>query len=88
MNEPCHLLWAKDSYKIFLKGEKSIIASTELILCFCSVEQAITKMMKGEHARLTLKSKATAGVEKFNIPSDTPVEYEVTLINFEKVRAL
>ena len=43
------------------------------------------KMTKQEHARLKLKSKATAGVEKFNIPSNTPVEYEVTLVNFEKV---
>ncbi len=51
-----------------------------------SVEQALTKMTKQEHAQLKLKSKATTGVEKFNIPANTPVEYEVTLINFEKVR--
>lgn len=43
-------------------------------------------MTKSEHAQLKLKSKATAGIEKFNIPANTPVQYEVTLINFEKVR--
>ncbi|CAF4681235.1 unnamed protein product, partial [Rotaria socialis] len=50
------------------------------------VEHALTKMTKNEHAQLKLKSKATAGVEKFNIPANTPVQYDVTLINFEKVR--
>jgi FK506-binding protein 4/5 len=50
------------------------------------VEQALTKMTKQEHAQLKLKSKATTGVEKFNIPANTPVEYEVTLINFEKAK--
>lgn len=52
---------------------------------FCSVEQAITKMTKNELAQLKLKSKATTGVEKFNIPANAPVEYDVTLLNFEKV---
>lgn len=52
---------------------------------FFSVEQAILKMTKGEHAQLKLKSKATTGVEKFNIPANTPVQYEVTLNSFEKV---
>jgi len=51
-----------------------------------SVEQAITKMTKNELAQLKLRSKATTGVEKFNIPANTPVQYEVTLLNFEKVR--
>jgi hypothetical protein len=51
-----------------------------------SIEQALTKMTKNEHAQLKLKSKATTGVEKFNIPKNTPVQYEVTLLNFEKVR--
>jgi hypothetical protein len=45
-------------------------------------------MTKGELAQLKLRSKATTGVEKFNIPVNTPVQYEVTLINFEKVRHL
>lgn len=43
-------------------------------------------MTKGEHAQLKLKSKATTGVEKFNIPANTPVQYDVTLNSFEKVR--
>ncbi len=51
-----------------------------------SVEHAITKMTKNEHVQLKLKSKATTGVEKFNIPTNIPIEYEVTLLNFEKVR--
>jgi hypothetical protein len=42
-------------------------------------------MTKNEHSQLKLKSKATTGVEKFNIPSNTPVVYDVTLVNFEKV---
>lgn len=45
-------------------------------------------MTKGEHAQLKLKFKATTGVEKFNIPANTPVQYEVTLNNFEKVQHL
>jgi hypothetical protein len=44
-------------------------------------------MTRNEHSKLSLKSKATTGIEKFNIPADTPVEYEVTLLNFEKVRS-
>ena len=52
---------------------------------FYSVEHAITKMTKHEQCQLKLKSKATTGVEKFNIPKDSPVQYEVTLVNFEKV---
>jgi len=50
------------------------------------IEHAITKMTKSEHSKLTLKSKATTGVEKFNIPQNTTVEYEVTLVNFEKAK--
>jgi len=42
-------------------------------------------MTKNEHALLKLTSKATTGVEKFNIPNNTPVQYDVTLLNFEKV---
>lgn len=42
-------------------------------------------MTKNEHAQLKLKSKATTGVEKFNIPANVPVQYDVTLLNFEKV---
>ncbi|CAF4577365.1 unnamed protein product [Rotaria sp. Silwood1] len=50
------------------------------------VEHAVTKMTKNEHAQLKLKSKATTGVEKFNIPKNTPVQYDVTLLNFEKAK--
>ena len=59
--------------------------STICLFLFFSVEQAILKMTKGEHAQLKLKSKATTGVEKFNIPANTPVQYEVTLNSYEKV---
>ena len=58
---------------------------TICLFLFFSVEQAILKMTKGEHAQLKLKSKATTGVEKFNIPANTPVQYEVTLNSYEKV---
>jgi hypothetical protein len=53
-----------------------------------SVEQAVFKMTKNEYCKLYLNSKATQGVEKFNIPPDTPVEYEVTMIKFERVRKI
>ncbi|CAF0995714.1 unnamed protein product [Adineta ricciae] len=48
------------------------------------VEHAITRMTKGEHCQLKLKSKATFGLEKFNIPKNAHVEYIVTLHDFEK----
>lgn len=42
-------------------------------------------MTKSEHSQLKLKSKATSGIEKFGLEPNTPVEYEVTLVTFEKV---
>lgn len=42
-------------------------------------------MTKGEHSQIKLKSKATNGLEKFNIPKNSHVEYIVTLKDFEKV---
>jgi hypothetical protein len=43
-------------------------------------------MMKNEHCKLYLSSQATQGVEKFNIPPDVPVEYEVIMLKLERVR--
>ena len=74
-------------YKTFLKGLSFLNIEFHSFGLF-SVEQAITKMTKGELAQLKLKFKATTGIEKFNIPANTPVQYEVTLLNFEKVRCL
>ena len=90
MNEQSHLRLVKVSYKIFPKGSSFLFLSQSLteFFRFSSVEQAILKMTKGEHAQLKLKSKATKGVDKFNIPVNTPVQYEVTLNNFEKVQHL
>ncbi|CAF0752275.1 unnamed protein product [Adineta steineri] len=48
------------------------------------LEHAVTRMTKGEHSQLKLKSKATFGLEKFNIPKNAHVEYMVTLNDFEK----
>ncbi|CAF2986889.1 unnamed protein product [Rotaria sp. Silwood2] len=48
------------------------------------LEHAVTRMTKGENSQLKLKSKATAGLEKFNIPKNAHVEYIVTLHDFEK----
>ncbi|UJR28504.1 hypothetical protein I4U23_009742 [Adineta vaga] len=48
------------------------------------LEYAITRMTKGEHCQLKLKSKALFGSDKFNIPKNAQVEYIVTLLNFEK----
>jgi hypothetical protein len=42
-------------------------------------------MTKGENSQIKLKSKATIGLEKFNIPKNAHVEYIVTLNDFEKV---
>jgi hypothetical protein len=42
-------------------------------------------MTKGENSQLKVKSKATVGIEKFNIPKNAHVEYIVTLHDFEKV---
>jgi hypothetical protein len=42
-------------------------------------------MTKGENSQIKLKSKATIGLDKFNIPKNARVEYIVTLNNFEKV---
>jgi hypothetical protein len=51
-----------------------------------SVEQATFRMMKNEFSKLYLSGEATKGVEKFNIPPNTPVIYEVTMLKFERVR--
>ncbi|CAF1359469.1 unnamed protein product [Rotaria sordida] len=48
------------------------------------VEYAVFRMSKGDHWKLYLKSKGTQGVEKFHIPPDSPVEYEVTIIDLEQ----
>ncbi|CAF0887919.1 unnamed protein product [Rotaria sordida] len=48
------------------------------------IEYAITRMTKGENSQLKLKSKATIGIEKFNIPKNAHVKYIVTLHDFEK----
>jgi len=48
------------------------------------LEYAITRMTKGEHSQIKLKSKATIGLEKCNIPKNAHVEYIITLNNFEK----
>ena len=42
-------------------------------------------MTKNEHSRLALKGNGLNGLDKFNIPQTSSVEYEVTLLNFEKV---
>ncbi len=59
--------------------------SINYIKFYFSLEHAVTRMTKGENSQIKLKSKATIGLEKFNIPKNTPVEYIVTLNNFEKV---
>ncbi|CAF3885680.1 unnamed protein product [Rotaria sordida] len=50
------------------------------------VEYAVFRMSKGDHWKLYLKSKGTQGVEKFHIPPDSPVEYEVTIIDLEQTK--
>ena len=57
----------------------------DLIHLFFSLECAITRMTKGEYCQIKLKSKATIGLENFQLVKNAQVEYFVTLINFEKV---
>jgi hypothetical protein len=45
-------------------------------------------MTKNEHCTLNLKGKATKGIEKFGIPPDSPVVYDVTMIKCERVRKI
>ncbi len=45
-------------------------------------------MTKGEHCKLYLKSKGAKGVEKFNIPPGSSVEYDVTVTKLDRVRKL
>jgi len=51
-----------------------------------SVERAVCKMLLNEQCQLVLKGKAVQGLEKFSIPMDESVQYEITLIKFERVR--
>ncbi len=51
-----------------------------------SVERAVCKMLLNEHCQLVLKAKALQGLEKFSIPMDESVQYEITLVKFERVR--
>lgn len=48
------------------------------------LEHAITRMTKGEHSQIKLKSKGLIGLDKFQIPKNAHVEYLITLNNFEK----
>lgn len=51
------------------------------------VERAIEKMRHGERARVIIKPQhafGATGNEKFNVPSNSVVEYEITLHKFER----
>lgn len=43
-------------------------------------------MLLNEHCQLVLRGKALQGMDNSSIPSDGSVQYEVTLIKFERVR--
>ena len=45
-------------------------------------------MLLNEHCRLDLKGAALDGLEKFSISKDETVQYEITLIKFERVRKI
>ncbi|CAF4733481.1 unnamed protein product, partial [Rotaria sp. Silwood2] len=49
------------------------------------VERAVCKMLLNEHCHLVLKAKALKGLEKFSIPMDESVQYEITLVKFERL---
>ncbi|CAF3112687.1 unnamed protein product [Rotaria sp. Silwood2] len=50
------------------------------------VERALYKMPHNEYCQLDLKAKALQGLEKFSIPMDESVQYEVILIKFEPLK--
>ncbi|CAF4387424.1 unnamed protein product [Rotaria sp. Silwood2] len=50
------------------------------------VERALYKMSYNEYCQLDLKAKALQGLEKFSIPMDESVQYEVILIKFEPLK--
>jgi len=43
-------------------------------------------MLLNEHSQLVLKGKAIQGLEKFSIPLNESVQYEIKLIQFQRVR--
>jgi hypothetical protein len=43
-------------------------------------------MLLNEHCQLVLKGKALQGLDKFSIPMDESVKYEIKLVKFERVR--
>ncbi|CAF3713293.1 unnamed protein product [Rotaria sp. Silwood1] len=49
------------------------------------VERAVCKMLLNEHCQLVLKAKALQGLEKFSIPMNESIQYEVTLVRFERL---
>ncbi|CAF1203312.1 unnamed protein product, partial [Rotaria sordida] len=49
------------------------------------VEHAVCKMLLNEHCQLVLKAKALQGLEKFSIPMNESVQYEITLVKFERL---
>jgi hypothetical protein len=51
-----------------------------------SVEYAVCKMLLNEHSQFVLKGKALEGLDKYSIPMDKSVQYEIKLIQFERVR--
>lgn len=60
--------------------------NSDCFLSNISVDQAVCKMLRGEQCRLALKGAALQGLEKFSIPMDGSVQYEITLNKFERVR--
>ncbi len=43
-------------------------------------------MLLNEHSQFVLKGKALEGLDKYSIPMDKSVQYEIKLIQFERVR--
>jgi len=42
-------------------------------------------MLLNEHSQFVLKGKAIQGLEKFSIPLNESVQYEIKLIQFQRV---
>jgi hypothetical protein len=51
-----------------------------------SVEQVVCKMLLNEHSQFVFKGKALQGLDKYSIPMDKSVQYEIKLLKFERVR--
>lgn len=62
------------------KSDETLFISIEI-----SVDEAVRKMIRGEECQLTLQGAALEGLDKFCLPKDGSIKYEITLKKFQRV---